>query len=423
MPESAQPNLRARVIGGGPAGLMAAEVLANLGADVAVFDHMPSMGRKLLLAGRSGLNLTHSEGIEDLLDRYGPARSRLEAAVHSFGPDALRAWSESLGEDTYIGTSGRVFPDSWRATPLLRAWLVRLVGLGVRLEPRHRWSGWADTAPSASSSQTLRFFRANGTVHEEEADITVLALGGASWPRVGSDGGWVTILRGVGVRVQDLQPSNVGVETGWSPHFVGRFEGTPLKNIAITRGGRTVRGDAMVTVSGLEGLPVYSHSSAVRDEVARNGRSLLAVDLHPDLAVDEVARRLGRRRPKDSLSNWLRRSLGLSPVAIGLLRECCGNELPGTPEALARLVKHAEIVVVGTTGIERAISSAGGVTLDEVDDRFMLRRLPGTFVAGEMLDWEAPTGGYLLQATFSTAVAAARGALQWAKISGGGAPE
>lgn len=346
---------------------MAAEVLARAGVAVTVHEQMPSVGRKLLLAGRGGLNLTHTEPLDEFLDRYGPARSRLEGAIRAFGPDQLRAWCAGLGQAPFVGSSGRVFPSGFRATPLLRAWLRRLDDLGVEIRTRSRWT------------------------EEIVSDATVLAMGGASWPRTGSDGAWTTEL--TGVQVTPLQPANCGFVVAWSDSFGTRFAGTPLKDVLLSFEGRTARGDAMITDTGIEGGPVYALSAALRD--SRN--PTLTIDLRPD--VDDLDVRLARR-PKDSRSTALRRA-GLSPAAVALV-----HELHGSPKAL-------RLPLLGPTPIERAISTAGGVALDEVDDTFMLRARPGTFVAGEMLDWEAPTGGYLLQATFSTAVAAANGVLAW----------
>jgi len=395
----------ATIIGGGPAGLIAAETLADAGCAVTVYEHMPSVGRKLLLAGRSGLNLTHHEPLADLLDRYGEA-DVVRDAVRAFDTAALRAWAEGLGEGTFVGSSGRVFPHSMRATPLLRAWLARLSELGVQLATRHRWAGWTDGG-------SCRFVRADAAVLETAADITVFALGGASWPRVGSDGGWVQPFRQAGVLVHELRPANCGVHITWSDTFRDRFAGTPLKNVALRALHTEVRGDAMVTTTGLESGPVYPLSALVRDELQRSGTCTIHVDLRPDLTSTAIAARLAHRRPKESLSTWLRRTLALQPAAIGLLREATGNSLPDEPTRLAELLGAVPLTVHAVAPIDRAISSAGGIALTEIDERFMLRRRPGTFVAGEMLDWEAPTGGYLLQATFATGVAAARGALAW----------
>ncbi len=414
MSDLASPTRSARVavIGGGPAGLMAAEVLACSGARVRVFERMPSVGRKLLVAGRGGLNLTHTEPLDDLLDRYGPARPIIAAAVEVFGPDDLRAWCAALGQEPFVGTSGRVFPSGFRATPLLRAWLRRLDGLGVELQVRHSWRGWAPDGVRVADSE--------GVERVEPADAVVLAMGGASWPRTGSDGNWVEVVRVDGIEVAPLRPANVGVEVAWTPVFAERFAGTPMKNVGLSvgfgsSGASTARGDAMVTTTGLEGGVVYAVGRDLR--VALDSgvavEVVLSVDLLPDLTTEEVVARLDRRRPKDSVSNALRRALGLAPVAVGLLREVTGNDLPRAADELAALIKAAPVAIAGVRPIARAISTAGGIALDEVDESFMLRRRPGTFVAGEMLDWDAPTGGYLLQATFSTAVVAARGAAAW----------
>jgi uncharacterized flavoprotein (TIGR03862 family) len=382
---------RAVVAGGGPGGLMAAEVLATAGVDVTVLERMPSVGRKLLLAGRGGLNLTHSEPLEGFLARYGPSRPRLEAAVRAFGPDELRAWAEGLGQATVVGSSGRVFPEAFRATPLLRAWLRRLADLGVDIRARRGWDGWDDPLMAG-------------------ADATVLALGGASWPRVGSDGAWVPVLEGAGIEVTGLRPANCGFTVHWTDELRARFAGTPLKNVELSGAGASARGDAVITAQGIEGGALYALAAGLRDEVESRGRAVLSVDLHPQLTIGELAERLGRRRARDSTSTALRRG-GVSPVGVGLAREATGNRLPAGVTELASLLKAVPITLVGVQPLARAISTAGGVALDEVDDAFMLRRRPGTFVVGEMLDWEAPTGGYLLQATFSTAVAAARGVL------------
>ncbi len=392
------------VIGGGPAGLMAAEVLASTGARVTVYDRMPSVGRKLLLAGRGGLNLTHSEPEHVLLDRYGPARAALAPAVAAFGQDDLGAWCAGLGIETFVGSSGRVFPVGLRATGLLRAWLRRLGDLGVEVRARHTWGGWTD-------DDGLLFTDGDGVRVVAHPDATVLALGGASWPRTGSDGAWVDRVRDAGVEVSSLRPANCGFEVAWSRPFRERFAGSPVKNVALYHAGRPVRGEAMITTVGIEGGAVYALSAGLRDAIDADGRAVLDLDLHPDLTLGELAARLARARPRDSAATTLRRA-GFSPVAAGLVREASGNELPSGDD-LARLAKAAPIELTAPLPIARAISSAGGIALDELDERFMLRRRPGTFVAGEMLDWEAPTGGYLLQASFSTGVAAATGAQAW----------
>lgn len=386
---------------------MAAEVLATAGLTVSLYEHMPSVGRKFLLAGRGGLNITHHEPLEQLLGRYGAAQSRLEAAVRAFGPQQLAEWCAGLGEPTFVGSSRHVFPASFRATPLLRAWLRRLAELGVQVHVGHRWLGWGDADP-----HTSRFEQRDGSTVEVRSDVTVLALGGASWPRVGSDGGWVTEFRRVGMDVNDLRPANCGVRIDWSAPFVERFAGVPLKNVAIAVDGRSARGEAMITRSGIEGGPVYAHSPALRAAIDRHDCTLF-VDLQPDLTAEQLTERLGKRRAKDSTTGSLRKAVGLASVSIGLLREATGNRLPSDASELARLIKAAPLNVDEMMPIGRAISSAGGVAFDEVDESLMLHRLPGVFVAGEMLDWEAPTGGYLLQASFSTAVAAAQGALDW----------
>ncbi len=426
----------ASVIGGGPAGLIAAEELARAGVAVTVYEHMPAVGRKFLLAGHGGLNITHSEDRDRLLARYGDCADRLAPMLAVFGPQDLRDWCAGLGEPTFVGSSGRVFPRAFRATPLLRAWLARLAGLGVRIETRRQWTGWAD--PSGA----LRFADADAVVASDVAgdadadvdaavaaavaapvievasDVTLFALGGASWPRLGSDGSWVDPFRARGVSVTPLRPANVGVRVRWTDIVADRFAGTPLKNVGLTvRGhpGPPVRGDAMVTRTGLEGGPIYAVGAAIRNALDADAPCVLEVDLRPDLTADNLAQRLLHRRPKDSGSNWLRRSIGLDPVAIALVRESTGGALPREPAATAELIKAVPVVVTATMPIGRAISTAGGIAWSEVDESLMLRRLPGTFVAGEMLDWEAPTGGYLLQASFSTGVTAARGALTWLK--------
>ena len=395
------------VIGAGPAGLMAADVISAAGVAVTVFDRMPSLGRKLLMAGRGGLNLTHSEDLEAFLGHYGEARSWLEPAIRDFPPAALTAFAEALGQETFIGTSGRVFPKAMKASPLLRAWLARLTAQGVTFRVRQRWVGF-DPAGHPE------FETATGVRSVVPADAIVLALGGASWPRLGSDGGWTSVLVGQGIGVAPLAPANCGVKIEWSEHIRTKFAGEPLKRIAITFRDRRVRGEALITETGLEGGAVYAIAMGVREVLAKGGEApVLTLDLRPDLTEAQMVERLSRARQKISTSAFLHRTVGLPPVAKALLHEVAGRTLPVAPLTLAQLIKALPLPVTGISGIERAISSAGGIKASELDARMMLRRRPGTFAAGEMLDWEAPTGGYLLQACLSTGHTAGMGVLAY----------
>lgn len=372
------------VVGAGPAGLMAAEAAAGAGAEVTIVDQRRSFGRTLLLAGRSGLNLTHAEPLEVFLGRYGDGRAMLEPAIRAFPPDAVRAWADELGADTFVGSSGRVFPASMRATGLLRAWTARLAGLGVAMRTGETWAGFTDDG------------------------ATVLALGGASWPSVGGDGSWLAHVETAGIPVVPFAASNAGVLVAWSAPLLERFEGVPIKNAALTAGGRTVRGEPTITATGLEGGPIYALGPELR-----SGHGL-EIDLQPDLDTDALAARLvDRRRPKDSVSTWLRKG-GLSPVDVALLRDATGNRLPTEATAIANLAKAVPIPVEGLAPIDRAISTAGGVALDAIDDTGMLHDRPGTWVAGEMVAWDAPTGGYLIQACLSTGHQAGVAAARWA---------
>ncbi len=423
-PQSSSPLPQAHhqvaVIGGGPAGLMAAEVLARGGAAVTVYDRMPSVGRKLLLAGRGGLNLTHSEELERFLGRYGAAAPHLRQAIEAFSPADLIAWCEGLGQATFVGSSGRVFPKAMKASPLLRAWLERLRTMGVAFKLRHHWRGWDDGGQ-------LLFDSPQGRV-AIKPDATILALGGASWPRLGSDGGWASALTGAGIAVVELRPANCGFIANWSDVLKGRFAGQPLKRIALSFGDAKARGEAIITAAGLEGGGIYALSSLLREAIAEEGEATLHIDLRPDTTLSELEQRLSAPRGKQSLSTFLRKAASLPPAAIGLLHESTASAaarvstLP--PAALAMLIKAVPVRLTGVAPIARAISTAGGIAFDEIDEHFMLRRRPGTFVAGEMLDWEAPTGGYLLQASFATgAAAAARGALDWlAGVRAAGCP-
>jgi len=405
MPTTSQ---HAAVIGAGPAGLMAAEVLAQGGAPVTVYDAMPSAGRKLLMAGRGGLNLTHSEPLPQFLARYREAMPHLAAAIEAFPPQVLRDWSEALGQETFVGSSGRVFPKAFKASPLLRAWLRRLDSMGVKLALRHRWTGWDEQG-------RLRFQTPDGP-RVVEAHASVLALGGASWPRLGSDGSWAEILAAKGVKISPLRPANSGFTVAWSDIFRDRFEGQPLKGVALTSGQHSVRGEAIITRTGIEGGAVYALSPELREAVDK-GRAILHVALRPDLDTKELVAKVSAPRGKQSLSNFLRKAVNLSPVAIGLLQEAAkatGTSLASLSSVdLAKLINAVPIELTGVAPIARAISTAGGIAFSELDADFMICRLPGVFAAGEMLDWEAPTGGYLLQASFATGAAAGRGALKW----------
>ena len=397
------------IIGAGPAGLMAAEVLAQAGAGVTVYDAMASAGRKFLMAGRGGLNLTHSEPLPDFLARYRDAVPYLTPAIDAFSPDHLRAWSEALGQPTFVGSSGRVFPQAFKASPLLRAWLRRLDTQGVQLRLRHRWTGW-------DGADHLSFETPHGP-GAVDASATVLALGGASWPRLGSDGGWVETLAAKGVTISPLRPANCGFTVAWSAIFRDRFEGHPLKGVALSSGAHSVRGEAMITKTGIEGGAVYALSAELREAIAHSGQATLRIALRPDLDDGDLAARLSAPRGKQSQSNFLRKAAHLSPVGIGLVQEAAiasGVVLSSlSPENLAGLINAVPVILNGVAPIARAISTAGGISFGELDADFMIRRLPGVFAAGEMLDWDAPTGGYLLQAAFATGVAAGRGVLKW----------
>jgi uncharacterized flavoprotein (TIGR03862 family) len=397
------------IIGAGPAGLMAAEVLAQGGAGVTIYDAMPSAGRKFLMAGRGGLNLTHSEALPELLARYGPAKSHLAPSIEAFPPDALRAWSEALGQPTFVGSSGRIFPQAFKASPLLRAWLRRLDAMDVKFALRHRWTGWDEDGRLSLQTPEGQ--------HAVDAHATVLALGGASWPRLGSDGAWVETLAARDVTISPLRPANCGFTVAWSEIFRNRFEGHPLKGIELSFGSHVARGEAMVTRTGIEGGAVYALSAPLRERIIATSEATLNIALRPDLEKSDLIAQLSAPKSKQSVSNWLRKAAHLSPAAIGVLQEAAitsGTSLSSlSPASLAGLINAVPIRLNGIAPIVRAISTAGGISFDELDADFMIRRLPGVFAAGEMLDWEAPTGGYLLQASFATGAAAGHGALKW----------
>jgi hypothetical protein len=361
------------------------------------------------MAGRGGLNLTHSEALPQFLAHYGEAAPRLEPAIEAFAPQALRDWSAALGEPTFVGSSGRVFPQSFKASPLLRAWLRRLGSMDAQLALRHRWTGWDEEG-------RLLFETPEGQ-RTVESRATILALGGASWPRLGSDGSWVEILAKKAVAISPLRPANCGFSIAWSDLFRDRFEGQPLKGVALSFGGHSVRSEAIITRGGIEGGGIYALSADLREAILRDGKAPLMIALRPDLDRDGLITRLSSPRGKQSFSNFLRKALNLPPVAIGLLQEAAKasdmslSSLSATD--LAQWINAVPIQLSGVAPIARAISTAGGISLNEIDGDFMIRRLPGVFAAGEMLDWEAPTGGYLLQTSFATGAAAGRGALKW----------
>jgi uncharacterized flavoprotein (TIGR03862 family) len=395
---------QAAVIGAGPAGLMAAEALAQAGVSVHVYDAMPSVGRKFLLAGRGGLNLTHSEPLERFVTRLRPKAPSLEAAVRAFTPEALRAWAEALGVPTFVGTSGRVFPVDMKAAPLLRAWLHRLRASGVQFHMRHRWRGWDDAGH-------LKFDTPAGPRSVDSA-VQVLALGGGSWSRLGSDGAWVPLLQAAGVAVHPLQPSNCGFDVagGWTPLFTERFAGQPFKSVAMTLGDQRRKGEFVATTTGVEGSLVYAFSADLREAIAREGQATFLLDLLPDRSEADVLREVAHPRGSRSLSSHLKGRLGLEGIKMAILHERLTREAMHQSAQLAAAIKALPIALAAPRPIDEAISSAGGVAWDALDASLMLRDRPGVFCAGEMLDWEAPTGGYLLSASMASGRAAGEGA-------------
>lgn len=430
-------NKKVAVIGGGPAGLMAAEVLVQAGVGVDLYDAMPSVGRKFLLAGKGGMNLTHSEAADRFAERYGARRAQIEALLRSFGPPELRAWAESLGIETFVGTSGRVFPKDMKAAPLLRAWLQRLRhpahgGPAVQFHMRHRWVGWA------AEGQALCFDTPQGAI-EAHADAVVLALGGGSWARLGSNGAWVPLLAARGVAVAPLLPANCGFDVacaaalppegepapvqavpapaGWSEFFASRYAGQPFKTVAISCTGASGRsfarkGEFVATATGVEGSLIYAASALLRDEIIRTGHATLHVDLLPDWTAERVRAEALHPRGSRSLSSHLKSRLGLDGIKAALLHEVLGREGVHDGEALARAIKALPLRVVAARPIDEAISSAGGVLFEALTPDLMCEALPGVFCAGEMLDWEAPTGGYLLTACFASGKRAGEGVLR-----------
>ena len=399
-------DAKVAVVGAGPAGLMAAQRLAERGHAVALYEAQPTPGRKLLRAGKGGLNLTHGEPAERFLTRYGARAGRLAPLLAAFGPAELRAWAADLGVETFVGSSGRVFPRAMKAAPLLRAWLGRLAALGVTLHPRHRWQGWAEDG-------ALAFATPDGPRTIRPA-ATVLALGGASWPRLGSDGAWVGPLTGLGLAIAPLRPANCGFDCDWSPAFAARAAGSRLAPVTFSFAGQSRRGELTLTASGIEGGLVYAFAAALRDALEQTGTAAPILDLLPDWPAERVVAALARPRGARSFSTFLRKVLPpLAAPAIGLLRECLPAEVLADPAALASGIKGLPLPLRRPRPLAEAISTAGGVDFAELDDGLMVRKRPGVFLAGEMLDWEAPTGGYLLTACFATGAAAGSAAADW----------
>ncbi len=402
-----QAATRIAIIGGGPAGLMAAEVLSQAGVAVDLHDAMPSVGRKFLLAGVGGMNITHAEDYATFVSRYRQRAEQLRPQLDAFGPAALREWIHGLGIDTFVGSSGRVFPTDMKAAPLLRAWLKRLRDSGVQIHTRQRWQGWNEDGQ-------LRLAGPLGETLLEPA-ATLLALGGGSWARLGSDGAWVPLLQARGVAIAPLQPANCGFEVaGWSQHLVEKFAGAPLKTVSLALPGEPPRrGEFVLTATGIEGSLIYALSADIRETINATGSATVLLDLLPDRTQAQIATALARPRGSQTMAKHLHRQLKLDGAKAALLRELAAAETFQAPQALAAAIKALPVPLVRPRPLDEAISSAGGVPFEALDENLMLRQLPGVFCAGEMLDWEAPTGGYLLTACFATGRAAAEGILRW----------
>jgi len=400
------------IIGAGPAGLMAAEVLSQNAVHVDVYDSMPSVGRKFLMAGKSGLNLTYSEPFKQFVERYGSRRKWIEPMLKEFGANELRAWAQELGIETFIGTSGRVFPVNMKASPLLRAWLKRLQSNGVTIHTRHRWIGW-------NEDQALRFKTVDGEILVK-ADAVILALGGGSWRRLGSDGAWVSWLEQAGVKVEALKPSNCGFDVAWSSHFKEKFQGHPLKSVVLSFESFRQQGEFVITKHGVEGSLIYACSASIRDAIAAQGTTNIQLDLAPNLMRDDVLKKLSKPRGSKTMASHLEKMVGIKGVKAGLLREFLSKDDFASGASVERLtdaIKNLSVPLIAPRPLDEAISSAGGILFEELDEHLMLKKIPGVFCAGEMLDWEAPTGGYLLTACFASGRVAGQGVLKWLSTS------
>jgi uncharacterized flavoprotein (TIGR03862 family) len=407
-------SVRVAVIGGGPAGLMAAEALAQQGGQVDVYDAMPSVGRKFLMAGKGGMNITHSEPLEPFLGRYGARRAQIAPLLEAFGPDALRAWVHGLGVETFVGSSGRVFPTDMKAAPMLRAWLHRLREAGVRFHMRHKWHGWGAEADRAEATHALRFATPEGEL-TVTCDAVVFALGGASWPRLGSDAAWVPLMAAREVPVAPLKPANCGFDADWSPYLRERFAGQPVKPVAITltdidKSVHNRQGEILLTETGLEGSLIYALSAVIRERIMADGDCTISLDLAPGLALERVVEEVTRPRGSRSMSSHLHGRIGIGGVKLALLHEILSKEAFADAPGLAHAIKALPVRLKRARPIAEVISTAGGIGFDALDEHLMIERLPGVFCAGEMLDWEAPTGGYLLTACFASGLVAGRGA-------------
>ncbi|CAG0947466.1 3-dehydro-bile acid delta(4,6)-reductase [Anaerolineae bacterium] len=401
------------IIGGGPAGLMAAEVLGEHGIKVDVYDSMPSLGRKFLMAGKSGLNLTHSEPFEKFISRYGKRKGEVEKWLLNFTPDDLREWARGLGVETFVGTSGRVFPKEMKASPLLRAWLKRLDEAGVNFHLRHRWNGVITAEDGGGSSIE---FETPGEIKTIKADAVIISLGGGSWRRLGSDGAWVDWLSQAGVKVEALKPSNCGFDVAWSPVFKKKFEGHPIKSVVLSFESFHQQGEFIITKEGVEGSLIYAASALMRDEIFTNGKTVMRLDLAPDKTEAQLIEKLSRPRGSRSMASHLEKTVGMKGVKAGLLREFVPKEEFTNAEQLAFYIKRLPVPLIATRPLDEAISSAGGVSFESLDENLMLKKIPAVFCAGEMLDWEAPTGGYLLTACFASGRWAGMGVMKWLKM-------